>query len=143
MSGVLHVPYKEPPARLTATARSRTLEAHYQGFLAVNRSNDRYDEYPLVEEETVADLVLYVGLRETLAFWELKQCARRVRRLTKGAIGFSQAIELLSKALGYRTYAALCHFNPAKKIARSCRTGPPVQFSMELITNHGRRKARE
>jgi len=136
VTDVQRLPYREPPPRLTATARSQSLEQHYQGFLAANLMSEggRYDLYPLVEDETVADIVLYVGLLPSITFRHLKKCAKRVRRLTKGVVTHTQAVELLAKALGYRTYASLCAACPEKTWARSIRTGPPVQFSMDLIT---------
>ena len=67
--------------------------------------------------------------------------ARRLRMLSRGKIGYNQALELEAKALGYRTYASLCAANPRKVVVLNIRGGNEIPFSMSLFMDVAETKA--
>lgn len=132
----IHVlPYREPPPRLTATARSKTLKAHYEAFLAHHRSDQRVEIEETLQDETIGDILTFIGLEPLVSIKHMRSMARRIRMLSRGKIGYQQAIELQARALGYRTQAAMFAANPRKVVALNIRGGNEVPFSMSLFMN--------
>lgn len=104
-----------PEAFASVPARDQVVEKgdRFINFLAMNniRAYLKEGEH-MLDPNRVNDVLLVAALSETLGAVEFRHLAFTIRRLTLRQIGTGAAMELLARAMGYRTYglANFCRF---------------------------------
>lgn len=102
---IVVLPPEAEPKQLTAKVVLHRLGDHLQAFLAHNNMHGylKDPEYVL-RDDRVADILLDVASRESVHYKTLKEIARKLKLLSDKSMKHGHCLELLARALGYKTW---------------------------------------
>lgn len=114
---VVVLPPEAIPTQITAKAAISKLGDHLQAFLAHNNIHGYlHDPSYVLRDDRIADILLQVGIQESLTYIALKDLARKIKLLSNKAIKHGHSLELLARALGYKTWHDCVHSMPETEV---------------------------
>jgi hypothetical protein len=102
MVDVIQLPLQESPKPLTAQRGIRNLHEHFLAFLNANNPvKFEAEKISSIGEDAIIELLLFIGRNTQVSEKGLKRYATRIKRASDGSICHNQALDIVSRALGY------------------------------------------
>ena len=102
---VIVLPPEPAPRLFTANAPVRTLHDHFLAFLDANNPNGFDAEVVAqISDNAIGDLMLLVAVNDSLSVHDFKREAKKLKKLSAGAIGHSHCLELMARLFGYASW---------------------------------------
>ena len=157
MVTVTQLPPQETPKQLTAQKGIRGLQEHFLSFLNANNpdgftaenvslgledeatkfSSSGFTSHDIssIAEETIVELLLSVAQRTAVTEHHIKRYAKKIKRASNGAIAYSRALELVSRAFGYSCwYEVVIQLKGTLGPIKNRTT--PDRIQLKLFTSH-------
>jgi len=157
MVNVIQLPPQSTPKQRTAQRGIRGLHEHFLAFLNANNPEGfaaedtssglekpdgdfstggfAAEEIYSIGKETIAELLLSVAQRTSVTENDIKRSAKKIKRASNGALIYSRALELVSRAFGYS-----CWYEVKTRLKR--RPGPiknqttPDRLKLKLFVSN-------
>ena len=107
---VVVLPPEPAPRMLTANVAVRTLQDHFLAFLDANNPTGFDAEIVAqISDHAIGDLMLLAALKDSVSVRDFKWEAKKLKKVSSGAIGHSHCLELMARLFGYSNWHEANH----------------------------------